>query len=94
MSKHAQSILAAILAVFGIIGLAGVVYLVWVFPHLLVERSDDGQALSIVERYMATLGKFCQWYGLVLMPALLASTIGCGVWSAIAIKTSKKECEQ
>ncbi len=72
MSKTTQSILTAILAVLGMIALAGMAYLVYVFPRIEMEWEDQGRALSMVEQSLVHLSVFCKWHGLLLMPALLA----------------------
>lgn len=94
MNKRIRSCFAgilAVLAVLGITALAGVVYLAFVFPRTIEIWAGQERALTVAERTLAYLSNLCKSFGLLLIPALLASIIGCGVWAVLAGRGCKQE---
>ncbi len=80
MNRNGQTSPAGILTVLGILALLGVGYLVFVFPAKIAEWADQERAPSVVEMALVNLSGFCKSFSLLLIPVLLACTIGCGVW--------------
>jgi type II secretory pathway component PulF len=83
-----HSCVASILALIGAVALAGVFYLVYLFPRTEVAWGYKGRALSAAEQALAQLSNLCKSFGLLIMPALLFAVIGCGVWAVLARKGS------
>ena len=91
MSKRTQSGIAVVLAVLGVVALAGVVYLAFVFPKTIEIWAGQGRALSAAERAVMNLSSLCKSFGRFLIPALFAGVIGCGVWAALAARGTRQE---
>ncbi len=77
--KKIQTYLAGILALLGALALAGVIHLVFIFPKTMEIRADEGRALSVVEQALGNLSNLCKSFGLLLIPILVLSIIGCGI---------------
>lgn len=91
MNKRIQSLLAGILAVLGAIALAGMFYVTYVFPKTGAVLAGQERALSITEQLLVNLSDLCKSFGILLIPALLVATIGCGVWAILAVRGNKEE---
>ena len=79
-----HSCVASMLALIGAVALAGVLYLVHVFPRTESVWADEDRALSAVEQAIAQLSNLCKSFGLLIMPILIFAVIGCGVWAVLA----------
>lgn len=88
--KKTQSYFEAALALFALLALPSVVYLAYVFPKTMALWADDERALSTIEQTLAKLSSFCQSFGLLLIPALLLTIIGCVFWAVFASKSSQQ----
>lgn len=86
MTKRTQRILAIGLAVLASLILAGVSYLVFIFPMTLEMYADFGAELPLAHRVLAVLSDLSRTFGLLMFPALVGSIIGCGVWAIVAAK--------
>ncbi len=80
--KTLQAYFARVLALLGVLALAGVVYLIYIFPKTMELWIDEDRALSVAELTIARLSSACRSYGLFLIPVLLLAIVGCGVWAA------------
>ena len=88
--RTCQTSFAGVVALLGVLALAGVVHLVYIFPKTLALWADDGRALSVSEQTAARLSNICQSFGLFLIPVLLLVVIGCGVWAVSAGISSRQ----
>ena len=86
MNKSAQCMVASVLGVLALVALVAGLYLTFMFPKTVEIWSAQGRALSVVERLLVEASQFCKQFGLLLIPALLASIIGCGVWVGLAAR--------
>jgi len=82
--KKIQTYLAGFLAMLGTLILAGVVYLMFIFPRTMAVWADEGRALSGVEQALANLSDTCKSFGVLLIPILILSVIGSGVWAVVS----------
>ena len=89
--KKIQSCVAAVLALFGVLALAGVIHLAFVFPKTVAVWADEGRALSVVQQALVNLSSLCKSLGLLLVPVLLLAIVGCGVWAVLAGAAVTKE---
>jgi type II secretory pathway component PulF len=82
--EKTQVYIAGALTNFAVLALAGVAYLVFVFPKTLAIWADEGRALTIIEQNLANLSNLCASLGLLIIPALLLAVVGCGIWTVMA----------
>jgi hypothetical protein len=88
MNRAAQRKLATMLAAFGLLVFAGVVYLAFFFPKAIAV--SDGQSLSVPEEMVWRLSVFCKNYGLILLPLLLAELGACVLWIVLSAQNMAK----
>ncbi len=88
--KASQTYFAGALALLGVLALAGVVHLVYIFPKSMATWADEDRALSVAEQTIASLSDMCKSFGLFLIPLLLLVVIGCGVWAVVAGISSRQ----
>jgi type II secretory pathway component PulF len=89
--KRTQVLFASAVGLLAALGLAGVLYLAFIFPKTVALWADEGRALSGGEQTLANLGKICTSSGLILIPVLLLAIIGCAVWLVFATARERQE---
>lgn len=89
--KRTKGYFAGALALLAVLVLAGVVHLAFVFPKTISVWADEGRALSAAEQALANLSSFCVSFGLLLIPALLLTVVGCMVWAVLAGRSNKQK---
>ena len=92
MNKAAQSKLALIMAALGLVILAAVLYLAFIFPKTMAVWMEEGKSLSMAEQIVRRLSVFCQCYGLILLPWLIAGIVACVLWSVMAKSLLQPRC--
>jgi type II secretory pathway component PulF len=91
MSRKFQSCFAGTIALFGVMALAGGVYLGLVFPKMHAVWAQQERALSAFGQVIVKLSYLCTHFGYFLIPILLLGTIVCGARAAAAVVGSKRE---
>jgi len=65
--------------------LAGVIYLIFIFPKTVAVWADQARSLPVLLRMLVAVGDVCNRSAFFLIPLLLLGTLACAVctgWAA------------
>ena len=93
MKRTVQSRIASTLAALLLLGFAAMVYLVFVFPRLLVLWISAGETLTLPVRILRSVSLFCQYFGLILLPLLMGGLIACILWAILSERQQSRSRE-
>jgi type II secretory pathway component PulF len=79
-----QTIILGCLTFLGVFMLAGVIYLIFIFPKTVAVWDDQAHSLPVLLQMLVEVCYLCKRSAFFLIPLLLLGTLACAVWTGRA----------